>query len=175
MSIKEGELLEILKKDTNGPSQAFHFLQIYAQKANSPTGWCLAKNSSTGTEGWAPSAYLKEEPTAAPAPIQQARAPPPPPPGVATAPVTTNGTTRAVAKAKPTPPVPPAKRPIGKKSAAVPAPRDSAVSMGLNGDSGRATPESVRSATPSLAGGLAEALRARQASMQGKKEEDDDW
>lgn len=53
--------------------------------------------------------------------------------------------------------------------------RDSAVSMTMNG-SGRATPESGKSTpTPSLAGGLAEALRARQASMQGKREEDDDW
>ena len=39
-------------------------------------------------------------------------------------------------------------------------------------ESGRGTPDSGR---PSLAGGLAEALRARQASKQGKKDEDDDW
>ena len=42
------------------------------------------------------------------------------------------------------------------------------------GESGRATPEGSRA--PSLAGGLAEALRARQASMQGKpRDDDDDW
>lgn len=47
-------------------------------------------------------------------------------------------------------------------------PRDSGLSLGT--DSGRST--------PSLAGGLAEALRARQSAMKGKKEEeddDDDW
>lgn len=56
--------------------------------------------------------------------------------------------------------------------------RDSAVSMtsadGSSG-SGRDTPTSQASSKPSLAGGLAEALRARQMSMQGKKDEDDDW
>ena len=76
-------------------------------------------------------------------------------------------------KAKPAPPLPPAKRPAAKKPPPAPA-RDSAVSMTMNGNSGRATPESGKS-TPSLAGGLAEALRARQASMQGKPQDDDDW
>lgn len=109
---------------------------------------------------------MKEETTPPPA---AARPQPPPPPPVA------NGAARPAVKAKPAAPVPPAKRPVGKKPAPIPAPRDSAVSMGLNGDSGRATPDSGRSATPSLAGGLAEALRARQASMQGKRDDDDDW
>jgi len=83
----------------------------------------------------------------------------------------------AAAGGKPRPPAPPAKRPAaGRKTApaAVPAPRDSGLSLGGGGsgtDSGRDTP------TPSLAGGLAEALRARQSAMQGsrKVEEDDDW
>ena len=46
---------------------------------------------------------------------------------------------------------------------------------GSGGESGRGTPDSSRA--PSLAGGLAEALKARQASMQGKREDDDedDW
>ena len=44
---------------------------------------------------------------------------------------------------------------------------------GSGGESGRATPDSGRA--PSLAGGLAEALRARQASMQGRREEEDEW
>lgn len=46
-----------------------------------------------------------------------------------------------------------------------------------SGGSGRDTPNSVDGGrAPSLAGGLAEALRARQMSMQGKKGgEDDDW
>ena len=56
------------------------------------------------------------------------------------------------------------------------------MSMGTNGsDSGRNTPHSSIDSSkgdgraPSLAGGLAEALRARQMSIQGKKDEDDDW
>ena len=59
------------------------------------------------------------------------------------------------------------------------APRDSAVSMGTSsGGSGRDTPNSDGKSdgrAPSLAGGLAEALRARQMSMQGKRDEDEDW
>ena len=48
--------------------------------------------------------------------------------------------------------------------------------MGSSGGSGRDTPDkSDGSRAPSLAGGLAEALRARQMSMQGRKEDDDDW
>lgn len=51
--------------------------------------------------------------------------------------------------------------------------------MGTSSEgSGRDTPNtnSVDGArAPSLAGGLAEALKARQLSMQGKKDEDDDW
>lgn len=97
-----------------------------------------------------------------------------------------NGSARppaaAAVRAKPTPPAPPAKRPVagGRKPAPLPAPmaRDSAVSMTSadgSGGSGRDTPSSQTSSKPSLAGGLAEALRARQMSMQGKKDEDDDW
>lgn len=47
-----------------------------------------------------------------------------------------------------------------------------------SGGSGRDTPNSDGKSdgrTPSLAGGLAEALRARQMSMQGKRDEDEDW
>jgi myosin-1 len=39
--------------------------------------------------------------------------------------------------------------------------------------SGRATPDGGKPA--SLAGGLAEALKRRQQSMQGKKEDEDEW
>ena len=167
LTIVADDLLEVIKKEGNGMNPTL--TQLKSVIVNISTGWWLAKRISTGVQAWAPSAYLKEE---APPPAA-ARAPPPPPP----APPATNGTGRpaaAAAKAKPTPPVPPTKRPIGKKPAAAPAPRDSAVSMGLSG-SGRDTPDSNRSQTPSLAGGLAEALRARQASMQGKAEDDDDW
>ena len=45
---------------------------------------------------------------------------------------------------------------------------------GSGRDSGRSTPSSIGGG--SLAGGLAEALRARQSAMSGQgKKEDDDW
>ena len=50
--------------------------------------------------------------------------------------------------------------------------------MSLNPDGGRAgTPDSQGSRAPSLAGGLAEALRARQMSMQGASggKGEEDW
>ena len=70
------------------------------------------------------------------------------------------------------------KRPnmAGRKPAPPPAPRDSVLSMNSgdsSGASGRGTPNSTSNA--SLAGGLAEALRARQSAMQGKHDDDDDW
>ncbi|MCJ1387433.1 class II myosin [Xylographa bjoerkii] len=155
LSIQKDELLEILQKEGNG--------------------WWLAKKLSGSGQGWAPSAYLKEEVSI------RAAQPPPPPPAPARHPIpapqpATNGVSHPIAKAKPTPPAPPTKRPAVRKAAPTPAPRDSAVSMTMNGNgSGRATPESGKGSAPSLAGGLAEALRARQASMQGKPEEEDDW
>ncbi|KAK5213185.1 class II myosin [Exophiala xenobiotica] len=168
LNIKAGDVVEILKKETNG--------------------WWLCKNIQTHKEGWTPTAYVEEI-------EQQARAappPPPPPPPAAAAPravptpVVANGHTRPSAppvgaKAKPTPPAPPAKRPAPAarpKPAASPA-RDSGMSLGTGGsgtDSGRATPNSIGGG--SLAGGLAEALRARQSAMSGtrhEKDEDDDW
>ena len=167
LAISKDDLLEIIKKENNGRPRLSAFRRtIVILKCFS--GWWLAKKLDTSEQGWTPSAYLKEEVVA---PVAARPPPPPVPPstnGAAPRPVT-------AAKAKPTPPMAPTKRPVGKKPAPAPSPgpRDSAVS-GLNGDSGRGTPDSSRSATPSLAGGLAEALRARQASMQGKKDDDDD-
>lgn len=50
---------------------------------------------------------------------------------------------------------------------------------GSSGGSGRATPDlpgGAKGGGVSLAGGLAEALRARQMATQGKgKDDDDDW
>lgn len=96
-----------------------------------------------------------------PPPPASLRPTPPPPPGAKTNGVNGN---------KPKPPAPPAKRPVrsSANSAAnvTGTPRDSGLSLGAQTDSGRST--------PSLAGGLAEALRARQSAMKGKKEEDDD-
>jgi myosin-1 len=140
-----------------------HFVQF----TNLTTGWWLAESGST--QGWAPSAYLKEE-IQAPAPAPVIRPTPPPPPPAAVKSTAVNGST---VRAKPTPPAPPAKRPAagGRKPAPALAPRDSGMSLngGSGSDSGRNTP------TPSLAGGLAEALRARQSAMQKGRDEDDDW
>ncbi|KAI9840971.1 MAG: class II myosin [Sclerophora amabilis] len=160
LSIKKDELIIVIRKDNNG--------------------WWLAKRLDGSSQGWAPSAYLKEEetrppppPPAAP-PARTTRTVPLPPPaanGVEQA----NGTVpRPGARAKPAPPAPPAKRPGANKKLAPPAPtsRDSGMSLESTpgSSSGRDTPNS-------LAGGLAEALRQRQISMQGqpKKDDEDDW
>ncbi|KAH7027795.1 P-loop containing nucleoside triphosphate hydrolase protein [Microdochium trichocladiopsis] len=123
------------------------------QKENN--GWWLAKNSAG--QAWVPAAYVEEQ-APPPPPAATPRAPPPPPNG---------------ARAKPAAPQPPAKRPIpgNKRPGGVPQPRDSGYSLAANGsDSSRSnTP------TPSLAGSLADALKARQTAMSAKKEEDDDW
>ncbi|KAF7954018.1 uncharacterized protein EAE97_001416 [Botrytis byssoidea] len=147
-SLKQGEIVTVLQKETNG--------------------WWLTKN--VRGQGWAPTAYLEEVAPPPPPPVAS-RPTPPPPPG----PPKMNGANGAAVRSKPTPPAPPAKRPVaGRKPAPPPAPRDSGMSISSNGsgnNSGRSTP------TPSLAGGLAEALRARQSAMQGnaKKEDEDDW
>ncbi|KAJ5917267.1 Myosin-1 [Penicillium verhagenii] len=156
LSIRSGDVVQIVSKEGNG--------------------WWLCMDTATSTQGWAPEAYLEEQVAATPKPA------PPPPPAVAPRPMPTpvsNGGGAAVvaAKSKPAPPAPPVKRPnmAGRKPAPPPAPRDSAVSINSgdsSGASGRGTPNSTSNA--SLAGGLAEALRARQNAMQGKHD-DDDW
>ncbi|KAG9734572.1 myosin IC heavy chain, partial [Aureobasidium melanogenum] len=124
---------------------------LVTQKENN--GWWLAKRMDGSASGWAPSAYLEEvvaKPAPPPPPPVQARAMPPAPPKA-------NG---AVAGKK-MPPPPPAKRPAGRKPAP-PAPGGS----GSGTDSGTSTP------TAGLAGGLAEALRARSKAM---RQDDEDW
>ncbi|KAF6233409.1 hypothetical protein HO173_008341 [Letharia columbiana] len=149
------------------------------QKADN--GWWLAKKLDGSSQGWVPSAYLTQDtpkPIPPPAPPQPvARAVPAPPPSAPTNGINGTASRAPAVKAKPTPPAPPKRPGGGKKPAPPPAPRDSAVSMGTSsGGSGGNTPEKADSGrAPSLAGGLAEALRARQMSMQGRKEEDDDW
>lgn len=154
LSLSKDEIIEVLQKENNG--------------------WWLGKKLDSSAQGWTPSAYLVQE--------AQKPAPPPPPPAIV-APIlnstTANSAPKPGLKAKPTPPAPPAKRPASKKPAPPLAPRDSAVSMsGSSGGSGRETPDApggAKGGGVSLAGGLAEALRQRQASMQGKRDDDDDW
>ncbi|KAH2983442.1 hypothetical protein KXV25_001813 [Aspergillus fumigatus] len=155
LSIKAGEIVQIVSKEGNG--------------------WWLCMNMTTSAQGWTPEAYLEEQVAPTPKP-----APPPPPAAPRSTPAPATNGAAAAAKAKPAPPAPPAKRPNMAARKAVPtpppAPRDSAVSMNSHdssGGSGRGTPNSMSNA--SLAGGLAEALRARQHAMQGKQDDDDDW
>ncbi|KAL8704549.1 MAG: hypothetical protein Q9201_002284 [Fulgogasparrea decipioides] len=148
-----------------------------------PNGWWLSKRLDGSAQGWTPSAYLTphEAPKPTPPLAPPAAAPISHPSQPTTNGIIPNGTSArptAATRAKPTPPAPPTKRPARGKPAPPPAPRDSAVSMSstaTGGSSGRATPDGGGVGKPSLAGGLAEALRARQASMQGRKDEDDDW
>ncbi|KAI9668881.1 MAG: class II myosin [Alyxoria varia] len=150
------------------------------------SGWWLVKRSD-GSEGWAPEAYLEE--VKPPPPAASTPPPPPPPPPASSRPVSTqqqpaNGTAgAAAAKSKPAPPAPPAKRPANRagKPAPPPAPataRDSGISAGVGGSGSNTPRESGSGSGGGLAGGLAEALRRRQAAMgseQKKKEDDDDW
>ena len=120
----------------------------------SATGWWLAK--TPGGQAWVPAAYVEEQ-APAPAPVAAPRPPPPPP--------SANG---GAARAKPSAPQPPAKRPAaGKKPAGLQA-RDSGMSLNGSDSSRSNTP------TPSLAGSLADALLARKQAM-AKKDDDDDW
>ncbi|KAL8700696.1 MAG: hypothetical protein Q9224_000844 [Gallowayella concinna] len=158
LTVAKDEVIEVIRKE--------------------PNGWWLSRKLDGSAQGWAPSAYLTPEvvkPTPPPAPPAAPSSHPPP----LTNGVVANGTSRPTpaVRVKPTPPAPPTKRPAGKKAAPPLAPRDSAVSMSsTGGGSGRVTPEPTPAGgKPSLAGGLAEALRRRQASMQGKKDDDDDW
>ncbi|KAF2806649.1 uncharacterized protein BDZ99DRAFT_573394 [Mytilinidion resinicola] len=139
---------------------------LVTQKAGN--GWWLASRMDKSESGWAPSAYL-EEYASKPAP------PPPPPvaPRAAPAPPPANGvSSNGGIRGKPTPPAPPAKRPAAKKALPTPAPRDS----GYSGSGASSSDIGARDSGGSIAGGLAEALRARQAAMQGRRPaQEDEW
>ncbi|KAK4565296.1 class II myosin [Recurvomyces mirabilis] len=156
LSLKKGEIIVITQKENNG--------------------WWLGRRSDHSASGWAPAAYLEEVKQALPPPPPPAavsRPSPPPAPAAARANGISNGA--PAAKAKPTPPAPPAKRPVGRKPAAGNTPRDSGYSGGNtpDGGSGAATPNGGGGA--GIAGGLAEALRARQKAMHQRDDEGGDW
>lgn len=139
LSLTKDEVIIIIRKEENG--------------------WWLTKKMDTLEQGWAPSAYLKEEPTRPPPPAVRAVPPPPPPAngmgrnGTGPAPPTS----RPVGSKKPVPPAPPAKRPmVGRKPAptlgGTESTRVSLTGSTASGSSG------AGSSTTSFAGGLAQAV-----------------
>lgn len=138
------------------------------------TGWWLAKRPDGSASGWAPSAYLEEfasKPPPPPPPPVAARAPPPGPP--ASNGFNSNGSSLPAARGKPAPPPAPSKRPAGRKPVPAPPPRDSGYNTTSTADgSANVTP---RESGGSMAGGLAEALRQRQAAMSAKRDDEDEW
>ncbi|KAF2764174.1 hypothetical protein EJ03DRAFT_356017 [Teratosphaeria nubilosa] len=153
LSLKKDEIIVITQKENNG--------------------WWLGRRLDHSASGWVPAAYLEEVKQAPPPPPAAASRPPPPPaPALARTNGMANGAAPA-AKAKPTPPAPPAKRPAGRKPAPATPARDSGYSNGTaGGDSGRSTPTGGGGG---LAGGLAEALRARQKAMHQNDDGQGDW
>ncbi|TVY33935.1 Myosin [Lachnellula subtilissima] len=140
ITLRKDELITIVQKENNG--------------------WWLAKTSDG--QGWAPSAYLKEE---APAPL------PPPPPPVAS---------------RPMPPPPPGQQWYSRqaytsrascketssrqKTGSTASTKGFGNDNGSSGDSGRSTPQP----TPAGLQGLADILKQRQSAARGR-DEDDDW
>lgn len=130
--------------------------QVIEIEQKADNGWWLAKSGEG--QAWVPAAYVEEVTPPAPPPVVAPRPPPPAPPAA-------NG-----ARAKPQPPQPPAKRPAAGRKPASLQPRDSGMSLNGGSDSSRSnTP------TPSMAGGLAEALLARKNAMANKQQQEDDW
>ncbi|KAK0751458.1 P-loop containing nucleoside triphosphate hydrolase protein [Schizothecium vesticola] len=144
--------------DVNNPAMSIGEGQVIEIVQKENNGWWLAKIAAG--QFWVPASYVEEQ-VQAPPPVAAPRLPPPPPAPAA------NGAGRGAAK-----PTPPVKRPAaGRKPAPAPSlpARDSGMSMNGSDGSRSNTP------TPSMAGGLAEALIARKKAMAKKPDDDDDW
>lgn len=140
LSLAKDEVVIIIRKEENG--------------------WWLTKKLDGKEQGWAPSAYLKEEPMRS-APPPAPPAPPPAPRAVPAPPA--NGASRAngaspvpgakpsVSK-KPAPPAPPKRPGVGRKPVAPESARVSLAGSTASGSSG------AGSSTTSFAGGLAQAV-----------------
>jgi myosin-1 len=141
------------QKENELSVKAGQMIEIEKKENN---GWWLAKTPAGSA--WVPAAYVEEQLPPPPPPVVSARPPPPPPNG----------------RAKPTPPQPPVKRPVANRRTPAPAPaaRDSGLS--LNGG-GSTDGSRSNTPTPSMGGGLAEALLARKNAMANKRAEEDDW
>lgn len=157
LSIAKGEVILVTQKEGNG--MYMRAVCKCTSGTNKPLGWWLASKLDKSASGWAPSAYLEE--------VVNRPAPPPAPPAPPARPAANGGI-----RGKPTPPAPPAKRPAAKK----PAPGTPARDSGYSGSGASSTQDiGARDSSGSIAGGLAEALRARQQAMSGRKPAEDDW
>lgn len=157
MSIKKDEVIIIEKKEANGRSYPMYCTTHPTSCLTFPTVPADARHVCTYTNAHMTGWWLARNQAGTAsgwvpsAYIEEIKPPPP-------APMRPGG--------KPPPPAPPSKRPVSKQIAAANGAADGR-------DSGYST--QTRDSGGGVAGGLAEALRARQKAMSERKTEGDDW